>query len=307
MQAKEEANRPPLKLSIAIARLSTSGLIVLADKKGFFREAGLDVSIKTFPSGLACVEALCRGEVEMATAADVVFALKMFDSPYLRAIASIGMSNLVEILARRDRNINKPADLKGKRVGVSVNTVSEYYFDSFLLLNSIPAREVTAVSIPAYRIAEALIKGEVDAISSWDTHLYRARKGLSDNVISWPAQNNVDWYWLLITRDNLAPSPQVSRFLKAIVKAESFLLANNEEAKNIITHTWGFDPEFIRQTWDKNRLGVSLSQSMIDSIENLAKWKLGKDNKPFPIPNYLEYIYTEALDELDPRAVTIFR
>ena len=103
-----------------------------------------------------------------------------------------------------------------------------------------------------------------------------------------------------------SPEP-ISRFLRALVKAEDFLLEHEEEAKDIIMRKWGFDQELIRQVWDKTRLKVTLSQSLLFSLESFAKWWMVKEGKHGDPPNFLNYIYTGALDEIDRKAVTIFR
>jgi NitT/TauT family transport system substrate-binding protein len=307
-RGEREAQGPPLKISLALVPFSYSGLIAIAEDKGFFRESGLEVSTKEYPSGLAAVEALCRGEAQLATGADIVMATKTSENPSLRVVASIGSSNTNEIVARKDRSIREPSDLKGKRIGFSLGTGSEYYLTTFLLANAIPLNAVTAVNIPPARIAAAVVDGEVDAISSWDVNVYDARKRLGDNAVSWPAQNYLEWYWLLIAKAELTHSPEpIKRFLRALDKAEHYILANEEEAKSIISHRWGLEPEFIRQVWDKTRLNITLNQSMVISMENVAKWKLNKDGKVAEVPNFLDYIYTDALDAVDPKAVTIFR
>ena len=90
-QSREEHKQqgPPLKISLALAPFPYSGLIAIADDKGFFKESGLEVSIKEYPSGFCHLEALSRGEAQMAMANDFVFVAKMNDDPSLRVVASI--------------------------------------------------------------------------------------------------------------------------------------------------------------------------------------------------------------------------
>jgi NitT/TauT family transport system substrate-binding protein len=283
-------------------------LIAIADAKGFFKECGLEVSAKEYPSGLEAVEALIKGEAQMATGADFVMASKIFVDPSLRVVASIGTSGGSEIVARKDRKIHKPSDLKGKKIGFSRATVSEYYMDAFLLANMIPPHDVTSVNIPPARIVDAIVSGEVDAISSWEVYVYSAKKRLRENAVYWLAQNYLDYYWLLIAKEELTRSPEpVKRFLRALLMAEEFVLANTNEAKSILSKKWNFDPEFITEVWEKTRLNVTLNQSMITSLENFARWKMTKEGRREEMPNYLKHIYSTAMLEIEPRAVTLFK
>jgi hypothetical protein len=52
---------------------------------------------------------------------------------------------------------------------------------------------------------------------------------------------------------------------------------------------------------------VSLSQSLVRALDNAANWRMKREEKSTEMPNFLNYIYTGALDQADPRAVTIFR
>jgi ABC-type nitrate/sulfonate/bicarbonate transport system substrate-binding protein len=305
---EREAKTAPLRMSVAIGSSLYSGLVAIADGKGFFRESGIEVSIHEFPSGLSAVEAMLRGEAQMATAADLVFVLKSGEDPSLRIVASIGLANTSRIVARKDRNITEPSDLRGKRIGVTPNTISEYYLHTFLLAHGIPPSEVTVVNLPPDGMAGAIADGEVDAISIWDVFVYHAKKRLGENAVSWEAQNTQDFHWILMAREGVIQSPEpVKRFLKALVNAQAFLLSHEDEAKGIIMQRWDFEPGFMRQNWEGTRLDVSLSQSLIRALDNAANWKMRRDGRFAEPPNFLNYIHTGVLDEVDPRSVTIFR
>jgi ABC-type nitrate/sulfonate/bicarbonate transport system substrate-binding protein len=309
-QPKTESGPPglPLKLSLGLAPFPYSGLVAIAAEKGFFKESGLDLAIKDYAFGFATLEALSRGEIQMAMGNEFSFAQMIDYDPSLRLVASVALVNTNEIVAQKDRNIHKPADLKGKRIGFCPNTSSEYYLRTFLLVNKITSSEVTMVNLPASGMAEAIVNGDVDAISAWDTIVYDSKKRLPGNAISWPAQNNRDWQWILVAKDITTQTPEpLKRFLRALLKAEDFVLTNNEEAKNIIARRWGFEPDFIQQVWDKTRLRVTLNQSLITSLESFSKWSREKENQRGEGPNFLKYVYTGALDQVNPKAVTIFK
>jgi NitT/TauT family transport system substrate-binding protein len=299
---------PPLKLSLGLAPFPYSGLVAIAAERGFFKESGLELSIKDYAFGFATLEAVAKGEIQMAMGNESTFAMMINDDPSLRLVASVAMVNTNEIVARKDRNIHKPADLKGKRIGFLPNTSSEYYLLSFLLVNKIPLSEVTMVNVPAAAMVETIGNGDVDALSAWDTVVYESKKRLQENAVSWPAQNNRDWQWVLVVKDSTTQSPEpLKRFLKALLKAEDFARTNNDEAKNIIMRRWGFEPEFIQQIWDKTRLSVTLNQSLITSLEIFSNWSRVKEGKEGEGPNFLKFVYTDALAQIDPKAVTIFK
>ncbi|MBM4388060.1 MAG: ABC transporter substrate-binding protein, partial [Deltaproteobacteria bacterium] len=64
------------RLRIGVSPEPSMALLFIAEERGFFRENGLAVELKFYPSGKRTLEGLFKGEVEMATPADtpVVFA-----------------------------------------------------------------------------------------------------------------------------------------------------------------------------------------------------------------------------------------
>ncbi len=298
----------PIKLTIAAHPALVSGLIAVADKKGFFKQAGLEVTIKPYPSGLDALEAMQRGEAEIATVSDMSFADKMTGDPSLRVVASIGMSMGSRIVARKDRNILKPADLKGKRIGYSPNTTSDYFLYTFILTNNLSPDDITFVSIPPARQVEAVVSGEVDALSALAIYAFLAKERLGDNAVCWDSQNTLGYHWLLVAGENLVKSPEaIKRLLEALVTAEDFSMTNEEETKDAICKKWDFSSAYILQAWDQTRLHISFSQSIITSLQNYVRWEMDRKGKTGESPDVLNFLYTDALEEINPKLVGIFR
>jgi NitT/TauT family transport system substrate-binding protein len=307
-KGEREAQSAPLELTLAIEPTPYAGLIAVADEKGFFKQAGVKVKMNLHPSGLDSLKAMMRGEAQIATISDIAFALKMNEDPSLRIIASIGTSVGSRIVARRDRNIREPSDLKGKKIGYSPGTSSDYFFHSFLLTNHLLLKEVKAVAIPPARQAEAVITGEVDAVSAFDTYSFVAKEGLGENAVSWDSQNKLSYQWLLAARESFTRSPEATkRLLKALIKAEAFILTNQDETKDIIARKWNFSPEYVRYSWERIRMDVSFNQSIITALQNYVRWQMDREGKTGDSPDVLSYLYTGPLDEIDPKSVTIFR
>lgn len=305
---EREIQGPPLRLTIAVRAAPESALIALADEKGYFRKYGLNVTTKLYPAGLLALEAMMRGEAEVATIADIAFASRMFDEPSLRVLASIGFSTASQIVARRDRDIGEPEDLRGKKVGFSPDTTSDYFLYAFLLTENISSKDVTAVPVTPNRQADAVVSGELDAVSAFDVYAFDAMKRLGDKGVAWDCQNNLGYQWLLATKASHTQSPEpLRRLLRALVKAEQFARFNEAEVKRILNRKWDLDPELLQRLFPKTRLSVSFSQTIIASLRNYGSWKMKKEGKEGAPTDLLELLYTDALEDVAPKAVTLFR
>jgi ABC-type nitrate/sulfonate/bicarbonate transport system substrate-binding protein len=306
--AERSPQGPPLELTLAVMRVPYSGLIAIAAEKGYFREAGVEVKELSYPSGRRALEAVTRGEAEMATVSSMAFAAEALRDPSVRILASIGTTTGARIVARRDRGIREPSDLIGKRVGYSAGTESEYLLFAFLLTEGIPLESVRTVDLPPGRQAEAVMSGEVDAVSAFEIHAFEAAKILGNIIVPLDRQTDVSFHWLLAVREPYLRSPEpAERLLKALKRAEDFLQKNEEEARKILESRWGFDPMLLETSFRRNRLEVSFKQAVVSSLINYFAWHMRRAGNPGNPPDVLEYMHMGILEKVSPESVTVFR
>jgi NitT/TauT family transport system substrate-binding protein len=306
--ARQASPPAPLELTLASQAAPYSGLVLIAAEKGYFREAGLEVTVTLYPSGKEAMEAMCAGKAQLATAADIAFAAKALAEPSIRVLASIGTTTGSQIIARRDRGIQRPADLRGKKIGFTAHTTSDYFLFTFLVIENISQEDITFVDIPADQQVAALESGAVDAVSAFEIFAFDAKKRLGGNAVHWDIQNNLAFHWLLTTKADLLDQPEpFRRFFEALIKAEHFVRANDEETRHILSRRWGFGTEFLRESWPKTRLSVSFGQSIVTSLRSYMGWQLRKIGEPMGAPEVLEYLHPGILDGVAPKTVTIFR
>jgi len=210
---------PVERITLAAYAGSYGFIPFVAQDKGFYKENGLEVTLIEYDFGLKAADALIESKADIATAADFVLVSYGFDHTDLRTIGSIARSLTDEIVARRDRGIDRPLDLKGKRIGVSPKTKAEYFLARFLMFNGIDYKDINAVHLPPSRIVEAISKGEIDAVSVWEPFAGEIKKRLGSNTISWPAQSDQAFYYLLLCRDGWIKThpAAVERFLRAMI------------------------------------------------------------------------------------------
>lgn len=283
--------------------------VLIAKETGIFRNRGLDVQVTQYHSGYLALTRLLEREIDFATASDYAFVARSLQSPDLRIVCSMAKSEIHEIVARRSCGIQRPADLKGKRVGITRNTSSEFFMMMFLVDNLVPVDEVTLLDMPPPMLIQALTDGRLDAILSWDRLVDEARVALGTDAVCWPAQGGQDFYWLLVTRaDVLETKPEaVRRMVESLRESEQFIRTHLADSQGFATRLWNVDPKFVRDLWPKLNFGISLDQAMLTALEKEAGWIQESSNQPGKLPNFLHYIDFGALDGVDPQAISIFR
>ena len=296
------------KLRIGVFPDTISALIYIAQEQGFFKRHGLDVSLEGFQTGAFAVNGLISDKVDVATASGFVLALQGFIRPDLRAIAAISSTDIVEVIARRDRGIGKPEDLRGKRIGVTKNTIAEFFLSTFLSLNGILPGEVRTVDLKPSDFEKALYEGKIDAASSFPPFSDTIKKNLGRNAVSWPIQGGQEYNLVLIVKDELIKTrPRaIEGLLKGTLDAEEFLKKNESKAQAIVERTLGLGHASVASTWAKTRFRVGLDQALLTLMEDEARWAIqNRLVEAKKVPNYLKFFYLEGLEKLRPDAVGV--
>ncbi|MCX5717939.1 MAG: NrtA/SsuA/CpmA family ABC transporter substrate-binding protein [Nitrospirae bacterium] len=298
------------KITLAAYTGSYGFLPFIAQEKGFYADNGLDVVINEFDFGLKAADALLAGKADIATAADFVLTSYSFDHDDIRAIGSIARSLTVEIVVRKDRGIERPVDLKGRKVGVSSKTKGEFFLARFLILNGMDFQDIKVKYLEPARIVDAFSKGTIDAASIWEPFISEIKQRLGTKAENWPAQSNLAFYFLLLSREKWVKEhpAAIERFLKAMVQAEEFTKKNPQEAQQIISRRFKLEPSFVQAIWQKNDFTVEMPQQLLLLMEEGARLRIKNrltDRKE--IPDYLDFVYTDGLKKVKPEAVTIIR
>jgi sulfonate transport system substrate-binding protein len=66
------------------------------------------------------------------------------------------------------------SDLKGKRVGTSLNTWAHYFLTKMARTAGIAEKDVTALALPLPEMPAALKRGDVDAIAIWEPQAHNS-------------------------------------------------------------------------------------------------------------------------------------
>jgi NitT/TauT family transport system substrate-binding protein len=154
----------------------------------------------------------------------------------LRAIYDIYPQNVFNVVSLKSANIHKPADLKGKKIGVySLSSGTRQNLQVLLHQAGLTEADVTVVVTGVLNFAP-LLQGQVDATAATDTGLLVGkRKGLGDvNVMEVGKYLNVSSDMYVVREEVYQQKKAVlKRFLKAYRDSAAWMLANPQEAAQL--------------------------------------------------------------------------
>ncbi len=132
---KVDSSEKTKTIRIGVPPLEQNALLYVAEEEAFFARQGLKVMIKNYDTGMTALEGMLKGEVDIAGSAEFPVVRAIFAKEDIRILACNDKFDNDYIAGRKDRGIAHISDLKGKRIGISLKTINEFYLGRFLALN----------------------------------------------------------------------------------------------------------------------------------------------------------------------------
>ena len=143
--------------------------LTIAERKGYFKEAGLDVEINDFAGGAKSLQALVGGSVDLVTGAYEHTIRMQAKGQDIRAVLELGRfpGIAIGIGKAKAASYKGPADLKGMKIGVTAPGSSTNMMANFVLAQAgLTPQDASFIGIGSAASALAAIRnGQIDAIS----------------------------------------------------------------------------------------------------------------------------------------------
>ncbi|TWA63780.1 NitT/TauT family transport system substrate-binding protein [Azospirillum brasilense] len=204
--------------------------------KGFFKAKGIDLGYVPGTGGGSAIQNMLTGQADVAFTDPASFYLALDKGEKLVAIYNIYPQNVFNVVSPKERNITKPEDLKGKRIGVySLSSGTRQNLQVLLHQVGLSEKDVT-IEVTGLLNFAPVIQGQVDATAATDTGLYVGmQKGLKDiNVIEVKDTLNLPSDIFVVTEETYRTKKDVlKRFLAAYRDSAAWMIAEPEEAARL--------------------------------------------------------------------------
>ena len=169
----------PEKSKVVLAVGGKSALyylsLTIAEKKGFFKDAGLDVEINDFQGGSKSLEALMGGSADVVAGAYEHTIRMQQRGQAIKGFALIGRGMQLAIGLRNDviDKVKKPADIKGMKFGVTApGSQTQMLVTTWAAKGGLKASDNVVIGVGAGASVVAAIENKsVDGISQADPAL----------------------------------------------------------------------------------------------------------------------------------------
>lgn len=296
------------KMTIATGVDPGFSIFYVAKQGGFLERNGLDVDLRTGPSGGAMIPLLVSGDSNASMSAALAGINTHLRAPDVVAVAqTLRYDRWYGIVAKSD--IQSLADLKGKKVAVTIGNASESYWYDALKANKLnPDNFKSAmVNVEAPEMVAAIERGNVQAFSAWEPWLSRTVLSVPNTHVLMDNLGEVqDVGFIYMNRKWIeANRATAARFMKAMKEANDFILAKPEEAKAIVGKMLNLPKPLLDSMWPKIAFTLVLSPDSFSMTKRHVEAGVAAGRiKPGQF-DYSRWFYPDLLRETNAHAVTL--
>ncbi len=220
----------PLKAKVGVLRLSSSAPVFIAQDKGYFREAGLDIELKFFDAAQPIAVATTSGDVDFGITAFTAGLYNLAGKGTLKVIGGMSREKpgypLIGYFASNNAyaaGLKTPKDLAGKRVAVT-QVGSSFHYSLGLLADKYGFKlaDVKVLPLQSLSNAAAALKGEtVDAALLPVSTARTLIDAGGAKLLGWVG-DETPWQLgaVFASTKTLADRPLVTRLLGALARAD---------------------------------------------------------------------------------------
>ena len=245
------------------------GPIIIAEEKGYFKDAGLEVEVIAPADPADPPKLVAAGRAELAISYQPQLHLQVAEGLPLVRVGTLVATPLNCLLVLADGPVKSIADLRGGKVGFSVAGVEEALLTTILERNGVGLDEIDLVNVN-WSLSPSLMSGQVDAVigafrnfelNQMDIEgvkgrcFYLEEEGL-------PAYDELIY---IANRDSMNKGV-IRRFLQATELATQYIINHPQESWDIFKSTAKeLDDELNKRAWVDTLPRLALRPAALDA------------------------------------------
>jgi NitT/TauT family transport system substrate-binding protein len=226
----------PIRMACWSQPISEQTNVFAAQEFGWFREVEIECTFVPGAGGGAAVKNVLAGNADIAFANLEPLFFAADSGEKLKAVYNIYPQNVFNVVSPTNKNITKPQDLKGKRIGVySLESGTRHNLRIILRAVGLDEKDVEVVPTGVLNFGP-LMQGQVDATAATDTGLWAAQQqGLGEVHIIWARDYlNTPTDAFIVSEEfyTTRRAPLVA-FLKAYKRGTQWMLDHPDDAAQL--------------------------------------------------------------------------
>jgi ABC-type nitrate/sulfonate/bicarbonate transport system substrate-binding protein len=298
-----------LHFRVGYPDLPSSLLIYVAQDARLFDAENLRVESRVFASGREGLLATIAGQLDATAVYSTPVVLAAMNGEDVVAITTLHRADgLTGLAVSREANIQTPADLRGKRIGLTPGTSSQLSLDVLLADAGLDFSDIRAVPGQPRDLIVALEQGRLDAASLWVPSLLTATSGpgkarlLVSDVYS-------DMSMLVGLRPRIeSRRTETIRFLRALLRAQAMIRRRPGLIESTLRPRFPqLDENQLATVIARSRFELGLSNLLLTELRQEAAWLEQRGEKREGRVRIRDVVAPALLEEVAPESVTLLR
>jgi ABC-type nitrate/sulfonate/bicarbonate transport system substrate-binding protein len=279
--------------------------IWMALEHGYFKEQGLDVDYRVFPSGTTAFQTFRTGQGDIVMTGDLPSVQYFFNNPgqYQTFVAIERDAKGYVVIARKD--IRKPQDLAGKIIATRVGSTGSWFISEYLSKNGVDPKSAIVKNLDTQLLPAALCKGDIAAFFIWqpigsrtleicpnDAHQLSDASGYIQGYLVAGARPE-----FLNTADG---TDKIQRFLRAIMKGRDKAEGDFKAVAAYAAKTYSLSEKATRDQWETNLRPIALDKVYYQDFCSLSKWAQGAGLTTQAV-DFTKLTWPNGLRAIDPK------
>jgi diguanylate cyclase (GGDEF)-like protein len=265
-------NMVPLRLQLKWRHQFQFAGFYTALEKGYYRDAGFDVTIVPLQPGTDPVDIVLHGGADFGIASSELVLRYAKGDPVV-VLATIFQHSPLALFVRPDVGIETPHDLAGHKVALAPWETEIF---AYLQREHVPVDQLQIVEHD--HTVDSLLKGRVDALAGYETDesYYLQRSGRQFRQFS-PRSSGVDFYGdtLFTTRAMVERHPKwAEAFVAASLRGWEYALAHQEEIAALVHAKWAPDLPLEKLRFEAASMAPLVRTDLVElGHTHIARWQ----------------------------------
>lgn len=289
---------------------------IIADKLGYFKDEGLDLTSQLIESGPDIGPMVSGGSAPISIQTnfmDIILKSNGIDVKIVAPLAQIAGTQAV--VGSKDLVLNSAKDLEGKTIGIPSGADVKIAIDNMAKELGVDASKIKYVNLAPSDAVVALQKGDIDAMAAWEPFITKAIQAgghflLSGTKADLPEKKgDVNWMsvhtTIQVTDKYLSENPNtIKAILRALKKATDYINDNRTEAIKILAPELHLSEAELTEIMGRNVYSMSADDTFLNGSngQGVMDYLLATGNIK-TAPDAASYQDLSLLKEVDPSLV----